>query len=170
MAYRPAAKHWLCKQRPLLGNARNNRITMFSVVCAATVAMQRRSKHTSTTIEGLCFLRCPCQGVTLKTTGAVVKLTTVQVTKQPFQHTIRKTGIICFAKPRGLIVQKEKFSVTCYMCNAYTWRKATRIDNRQTHLLVREDVTQGLLPRGFSWKDLRSWVSKGFTPRRTDWR
>jgi hypothetical protein len=28
VAYRSAAKQWLCKQRPLLGNARNNRTTM----------------------------------------------------------------------------------------------------------------------------------------------
>jgi hypothetical protein len=40
------------------------------VVRAATVAMQRRGKHTSTTIERLCFLRGPCRGVILKTFGA----------------------------------------------------------------------------------------------------
>jgi hypothetical protein len=33
------------------------------------VDMQRRGKHTSTTIGGLCFLRGPCRGVILKTTG-----------------------------------------------------------------------------------------------------
>jgi hypothetical protein len=59
-----------CKVRPLLGNPRSNRRIVFSVVRAATVAMQRRYKHTSTTIEGLCFLHGPCQGVILKTTGA----------------------------------------------------------------------------------------------------
>jgi DNA-directed RNA polymerase beta' subunit len=31
VTYRPVAKWWLCKQRPLLGNARNNRRTVFSV-------------------------------------------------------------------------------------------------------------------------------------------
>jgi hypothetical protein len=44
---------------------------------------------------------------------AVVKLTTVQVTKLPLQHKIRKIGMICFAKPvltdDLYIVQKKKF-------------------------------------------------------------
>jgi hypothetical protein len=47
---------------------------MFSVVLAATVAMQRRDKHTLTTIEGLCFLLGPCGGVNLKTIGATGRL------------------------------------------------------------------------------------------------
>jgi hypothetical protein len=44
------------------------------VVLAATVALQRRGKHATTTIEGLCFLRGSCQGVILKKTGATVQL------------------------------------------------------------------------------------------------
>jgi hypothetical protein len=36
--------------------------------------MQRRSKHVSSTIERLCFLRGPCRGVILKTTGATAEL------------------------------------------------------------------------------------------------
>jgi hypothetical protein len=41
---------------------------VFSVgVRAATVVMQRRCKHASSTIEGLYFLRGPCRGVILKT-------------------------------------------------------------------------------------------------------
>jgi hypothetical protein len=31
--------------------------------------------------------------------SAVVKLTTVQMTKLPLEHEIRKVGMICFAKP-----------------------------------------------------------------------
>jgi hypothetical protein len=55
--------------------------------------------------------------------------------------TISMIGMICFAKP-GLtedlyIVHKEEFSVTCYICNTYTCRKAKK---RQTHLLARGDV------------------------------
>jgi hypothetical protein len=74
VAYRPVAKRQLFKQRPLLGSAsnihaRNNRRTVISVIRTATVAMQRRCIHASK-IEGLCFLRGPCQGVILKTTGA----------------------------------------------------------------------------------------------------
>jgi hypothetical protein len=34
VAYRPVAKRRLCKQLRLFGNARNNRITVFSVVSA----------------------------------------------------------------------------------------------------------------------------------------
>jgi hypothetical protein len=34
----------------------------------------------------------------------------------------------------------------------YIWRKVKHIHKRQTHVLVREDVTYGLLPQGFSWK------------------
>jgi hypothetical protein len=34
---------------------------VFYVVRVATVAMQLREKHASTTVEGLCVLRGPCQ-------------------------------------------------------------------------------------------------------------
>jgi hypothetical protein len=75
---------------------------------------------------------------------AVVNLTTVQVTKLPLQHKIRKIGMICFAKPvlteNLCVVQKEEFSITCCKCDTYTSRKAKHIHKRQTHLLAREDV------------------------------
>jgi hypothetical protein len=49
----------------------------------------------------------------------VVKLTTVQVTKLSLWHKISKIGMICSSKPvlteDLYIVQKDKFSVTCYM-------------------------------------------------------
>jgi hypothetical protein len=55
---------------------------------------------------------------------AVVKLTTVQVTRLPLKHKIRKIGMICFAKPvlteNLYTVQKEEFSITRYMCDNYT--------------------------------------------------
>jgi hypothetical protein len=51
---------------------------------------------------------------------AVVKLTTVQVTKLPLLHKVRKICMICFPKPLFTedlyVVQNEEFSVTCYMC------------------------------------------------------
>jgi hypothetical protein len=58
---------------------------------------------------------------------AAVKLKTIQVTKLPLYHKISKIGMICFAKP-GLtedlyIVQKQEFSITCYMCDMYTWQR-----------------------------------------------
>jgi hypothetical protein len=75
----------------------------------------------------------------------VFNLTTVQVTKLPFKHKIRKIAMICSVKPvltKDLCVeQKEEFSVTCYMCVTYTWQKSRHIHKRQTHLLIREDVT-----------------------------
>jgi hypothetical protein len=44
----------------------------------------------------------------------VVKLTTVQVTRQPLQHKICKIGMICSAKPvlteDLCVVQKQEFS------------------------------------------------------------
>jgi hypothetical protein len=58
---------------------------------------------------------------------AEVKLTSVHVTKLPLYHKIRKIGMICFAKP-GLseylyIAHKEEFSITCYICDTYTWER-----------------------------------------------
>jgi hypothetical protein len=31
-------------------------------------------------------------------------------------------------------VQKEEYSVTCYTCDSYSWRKAKHIHKRQIHL------------------------------------
>jgi hypothetical protein len=75
-----------------------------------------------------------------------VKLTTVQVNKLPLLHKIRKIGMICSVKPvlteDLCVVQKEDiFNNMLYMCEMYILRKAKRIHKRQTHLLVREDVT-----------------------------
>jgi steroid 5-alpha reductase family enzyme len=82
VVYRPIAKLWLCKQQPLLGDARNihehnRRTVLFCVVHAATVAMQEHSKNTSTTIERLCFLRGLCQEVILKAIGTRVQMWSV---------------------------------------------------------------------------------------------
>jgi hypothetical protein len=55
---------------------------------------------------------------------AVVKLTAVQVTKMPLCHKISKIDKVCFAKHEltedFCVVRKEEFSITCYMCDAYT--------------------------------------------------
>jgi hypothetical protein len=55
---------------------------------------------------------------------AVVKLSTVQVTKLPLRHKIRKIGIIYCVKllltMDLCVVQKEKFLITCYKCEMYT--------------------------------------------------
>jgi hypothetical protein len=67
VAYTLVARQWIYKQRPLLGNARNiyarnNRRTVFSVVCAAAVSAQQLGKHvpatvdTNATIEERCFM------------------------------------------------------------------------------------------------------------------
>jgi hypothetical protein len=80
---------------------------------------------------------------------AAVKLMAVQVPKLPLQHKISKTDMIRFAKP-GLtedlcIVQKEEFSITCYMCDTYTL-KDKHIHQRQTHLLVRGCYVTTIVP------------------------
>jgi hypothetical protein len=46
--------------------------------------------------------------------------------------------MIRFAKPVLTEVRKEELSITCYMCDMYTWRKAKHIHKRQTHPLWRE--------------------------------
>jgi hypothetical protein len=38
-------------------------------------------------------------------------------------------------------VQKQEFSVTCFICD--THKKAKHVHKKQTHLLLRENVTQG---------------------------
>jgi hypothetical protein len=54
---------------------------------------------------------------------AVVKLTTVQVTKLPLYSKISEKGMICSAKPvlteDLCAVQKKEFSMTCYKCDMY---------------------------------------------------
>jgi hypothetical protein len=56
-----------------------------------------------------CFLCGPCRDVTSKTVSE-----------------------------SQLRVQKEEFSITCYMYEIYTRRKAKHIHKRQTHIFVRE--------------------------------
>ena len=77
--YRSVANQCLCKQRSLLSNTRSihgssNRTSVSYVVRAATAAMQRRVKHASKTIVGLCFLCGLRRRKLLKTTGATVQL------------------------------------------------------------------------------------------------
>jgi hypothetical protein len=52
-----------------------------------------------------------------------VRLTTVQVTRQPLQHKICKIGMICPAKPvlteDLCVVQMQEFSITCYVRNVH---------------------------------------------------
>jgi hypothetical protein len=52
---------------------------VFCVFRAATVAMQRRRKHASKKMAGLCFLRGSCRGIILKKIGATVQLTRVEL-------------------------------------------------------------------------------------------
>jgi hypothetical protein len=75
VTYRLIAKRWLCKQRPLLGNARNNRRTVLYVVSAAAISGHRLSKHvpastdTNVIIEERCFPRDPCRDIISKGRG-----------------------------------------------------------------------------------------------------
>jgi hypothetical protein len=60
-------------------------------------------------------------------TSAAAKNTTVRVTKLPLKRKIRKTDMNSFAKPvlteDLYIMQNEEFSITCYMCDTYTWKE-----------------------------------------------
>jgi hypothetical protein len=72
VAYRPVAKLQLCKQRPFLSNARNNRRAVFSVDRATAIFGQRCGKHVPTatdinaTVEERCFLCYPYRDVISK--------------------------------------------------------------------------------------------------------
>jgi hypothetical protein len=79
--------------------------------------------------------------------------------------------MICSAKS-VLTEVLEELSVTRYLRDVYTWRKAKHIHKRQTHPLVRGGVTYGLWPQGFSWKNEQKTALvvsvKGFDPK-TNW-
>jgi hypothetical protein len=53
---------------------------------------------------------------------AVVRPMTLQETKLPLWHKIRKIGMICFAKPvltEDLYIVQKEVSLTCYKCDTY---------------------------------------------------
>jgi hypothetical protein len=98
--------------------------------------------------------------------GTVNRFPRKRTCTQPYQNLFRSNrsltttiGVFlerCSAKPvltEGLcVVQKQEyFNNILRICEMYTWRKAKHIHNRQTQLLVREDVTYGLISQGFSW-------------------
>jgi hypothetical protein len=77
--------------------------------------------------------------------------------------------MICFAKP-GLIedlyiVQKEEFSITCYMCNTYTWQRRS-LFVREKHILSSE----GMIHKDYDNKGL--FLKKKVPGRESqrDWR
>jgi hypothetical protein len=83
VAYRPVAKWRLCKQRPLLCNARNiharnKRRTVFSLIRDEAVSGQRFCKHVpvatdrNATIEERCFLCGPCRDVISKEKSCLI--------------------------------------------------------------------------------------------------
>jgi hypothetical protein len=53
VAYRPVSKRWLCKQQPLLGNARYKHARNNKITVTQPVSRQRMGKQASTTIEWL---------------------------------------------------------------------------------------------------------------------
>jgi hypothetical protein len=54
--------------------------------------MQRRSKHASTTIDGLCFLRSPCRGYIIKTTFDTIQSTRVEAGSNTSTVALRVVG------------------------------------------------------------------------------
>jgi hypothetical protein len=74
---------------------------------------------------------------------AVVKLTTVQVTKLSLWHKIRNIDMICFAEPvlteDLCVMQKEKNLNKIYtVCAIRTLDQRPSIFMRQNHILFRE--------------------------------
>jgi hypothetical protein len=55
------------------------------------------------------------------------------------------------------------------MYEMYIWRKAKHIHKRQIDLLVREDVTEGLLPQELSWKKKSLVVGLKGLDAKTNW-
>jgi hypothetical protein len=79
VAYRPVAKQWLSKQRPLLGNARNihacsNRRTAFSMWPAPRLLLCNGAVDTPLQESRDYSLRGPFCGVFFKTIGATAQL------------------------------------------------------------------------------------------------
>jgi hypothetical protein len=97
-----------------------------------------------------------------------IKLTTVEVTKLPLWHKLNRIGIICIAKS-GLteelyILWKEYFSITCYMCDMYFWRRWS-ILIRETPILSSE----GMLHKDYVCKVLVAKKKTGREPQEV-WR
>jgi hypothetical protein len=82
-AYRPVAKRWFCKQRPLLDNgrnihARNNKTTALCnpfLSNGSVNTFPRKRMHITVQLQWKrgCFLCGPCRGVKKKTNGAGVE-------------------------------------------------------------------------------------------------
>jgi hypothetical protein len=72
-AYRPVAKRWICKQQPLLGNARYIHVRNSRTTVMQPVSRQRIGKHTSKRIDCWkpCFLFGLCKVVIRKRTGVI---------------------------------------------------------------------------------------------------
>jgi hypothetical protein len=74
VVYRPFAKRWLCKQQPLLGNARNVHTCNNKTTGLCYLFLGNGSVNTHTTIEYFwtrCFLFGPCKVVIRKTIRAI---------------------------------------------------------------------------------------------------
>jgi hypothetical protein len=70
------------------------------------------------------------------------------------------------------LVQKEEFSVTWYMCDAYTWQRGS-LFLRENPIFSSERILHKDYDRKGSFtkkKNIWSWGLKGLVPRRTDWR
>jgi hypothetical protein len=67
VAFRPVAKKWLCKQRPKLGNARNNRTGLCNPILS-NGSVNTPLQQQSYCWKG-CFLFGPCKVVIKKRTG-----------------------------------------------------------------------------------------------------
>jgi hypothetical protein len=88
VAYGPTAKQWLCKQRPLLGNAHNihtcnNRMTgLWNLFLSNGSVNMFPWQHTSATIEERRFLCGSCQNIISRVSHILeLELSTVQLSE-----------------------------------------------------------------------------------------
>jgi hypothetical protein len=101
VAYTPVAKRRLCKQRPLLGNTRYNRKTVFLLIRAAVVSGQQlfedvpAATDTNATIEEQYFLCGSCREVVTRTVGAMNSVSSSRKTMKKGPERVKLKNLHC---------------------------------------------------------------------------
>jgi hypothetical protein len=122
VAYTPVNKQRLCKQQPLLGNARNNRTT------------------------GLCNPFLSNSSVNMPTIGILLETVfSIRSVQSSYKEEFSSESAVLDERPSIFIRDKSIFS---------------------SERLLHKDYYR----RSSAEKNVWSWVSRGLTPRRNDWR
>jgi hypothetical protein len=96
------------------------------------------------------------------TVQAAVVAWTIHDRRDPFLKVGNDRGRVC-------TVTGKFCSLVLYVLYLHL-TKAKDVHKKQIRFLVREDVTQGLWPQGFSCKEkVLSWAWRSLSPRRIDW-